>query len=194
MGFFIMDKVVRGSCNDFLTRGVYHLYNHKTVVYVGMSNTCCMSRIVNHFKSKDKQFTHFRIFSMKDAMKVEIEDREKAMIQRHLPKYNVVHSTPNNEIWKSKQDNLKDKARKRINKLPNDIPIEFEDRFFKHIYSRAWIDKHNKVLSERRVCERCNGNKPIGVFHKNWSSVFNELDKDLIAVCGFCKAKYKYKY
>jgi predicted GIY-YIG superfamily endonuclease len=108
--------------NVFMCRGIYYLYKNKEVVYVGMSTTNCMQRIVMHQASGRKDFDSFQIFGMPKSTDAEIIEKEKRAIQRKLPKYNVAHGSGyGNSYWKREKEANEELAERRNNRLVKKI-------------------------------------------------------------------------
>lgn len=86
------------NINDFFVRGIYFLYKNGEIVYVGMSETNVMTRITRHFDDADKDFDHFSIQAHPKMSRRQLLGKEKALIRRYNPKYNIVHNQDKNNI------------------------------------------------------------------------------------------------
>lgn len=80
------------DCCQLFEKGIYYLYDNSEIVYIGESNVNVMSRILTHFKDKDKVFNSYMIFLKPDYTEKQLKEYEKKCIQKHNPKYNVIHN------------------------------------------------------------------------------------------------------
>ena len=87
--------------DEIFVRGVYYLYDNEAIVYVGISMTNVMERLVKHHKDKDKIFTHFSFKEYTDVSDKQLRGIERKLIKRHKPKYNKVHNTKTHRRSKS---------------------------------------------------------------------------------------------
>lgn len=104
-----MNKKVHQSkqyrTRHYMVKGVYYLYYKSEVVYVGMSTTNCLRRIISHYDDPEKKFDSFQIFNMHNFSNNEILEKEKNAIKRKLPKYNKVHANLiDNKYWTRESD------------------------------------------------------------------------------------------
>lgn len=83
-----LKRIPYNKLSDFFgVSGVYFLMHGDTVVYIG-ETSCIVSRLAQH--RQDKEFDGFRMLRIDDE--VERLRLEKAYIQKHAPKYNIVHN------------------------------------------------------------------------------------------------------
>ncbi len=58
-----------------------------------------------------------------------------------------------------------------------------------YILSNQWKRKRRRILKRAKgICEKCKVMKAKHVHHKHYRTLYNEKDKDLIALCGVCHA------
>lgn len=83
-----LKRIPYNKLSDFFgVAGVYFLMQEDTVVYIG-ETSCIVSRLSQH--RQDKEFNGFRMLRVDDE--TERLRLEKAYIQKHAPKYNIIHN------------------------------------------------------------------------------------------------------
>lgn len=86
----------------------------------------------------------------------------------------------------------KNKKRKRDKKnLPKRLNRRIKKRKYTsykdYLQSPEWKKIRKRILKRANYkCEICKVMKAYQVHHKHYKNIFNEKDKDLIAVCGTC--------
>lgn len=177
-----------------MEKGVYYLYFKKQVVYIGMSTTNCMQRILSHYNDKEKEFDSFQIFRMPKHTDAQIAAKEKRLIQRKLPKYNVVHAkTIENKNWKTEIEIKKDEVLKSVDELDSKMPFEFKEKYFSYVSSTKWHMVCEEHISNYPICQRCTNRRAVKVKHKSYESLFNEKTEHLISLCDKCNGRKKLK-
>lgn len=81
------------DCNQLFQKGLYYLYKNNKIVYIGMSSSNVMDRILKHYNEKLKDFDSYTIILKPNASDKELLLLEKNAIKKHLPNYNIVHKT-----------------------------------------------------------------------------------------------------
>ena len=81
--------------------------------------------------------------------------------------------------------------KKRHNKKPKKKKKVYAKKEFtsykEYIVSNTWRNKRKRILKRAKgICERCKVVKAKQVHHKHYKTLYNERDKDLIALCGIC--------
>lgn len=89
----------------YMVKGIYYLYHKNEVVYIGMSTTNCMRRIIQHYDDETKVFDSFEIFNMHNKSNESIKKREIDKIKQKLPKYNKIHANMiDNKYWMTEDE------------------------------------------------------------------------------------------
>lgn len=64
-----------------------------------------------------------------------------------------------------------------------------------YLKSSHWSERKQRFLSARqaqsksyRVCWHCKKREDVGVYHRTFRNIGNELDSDLVILCGKCKS------
>jgi len=70
--------------------GVYLLFDHEELVYVGMSWNCLLRMAEHTRKDSDKEFTSWKYIEITDQK--ERSETERRLIELHKPKYNKTYN------------------------------------------------------------------------------------------------------
>ena len=85
--------------DSYFVKGIYFLYQGKTIVYIGQSKTNVMLRICSHFADESKTFTRFSFQSKKSLSDIKLNQLEKRLIIKHKPIYNTIYKNkPNKRV------------------------------------------------------------------------------------------------
>lgn len=74
---------------DYFNRPcVYLLYHNEKIVYIGQ--TICLAKRISEHMQSEKHFDFFTVHSFIDDEYIRLQ-KEKILIRKHRPKYNIVH-------------------------------------------------------------------------------------------------------
>ena len=84
----IFSKVRKYSRNSYPASGIYALYLHDEIVYIGQSLNV-FTRVDKHINEGVKDFDYFKVFL---CHKYKLDKFEKELIRQHKPHYNIAHN------------------------------------------------------------------------------------------------------
>jgi len=83
---------------------------------------------------------------------------------------------------RKKKQHKKSKRKKRVYVIKKEF-----SSYKEYMASNTWRNKRRRILKRAKgICERCKIMKAKQVHHKHYKTLYNERDKDLIALCGIC--------